>query len=200
MENLEERRRRGSTRDEFWRCCFCEDQVKLHFSKTEIPSAFQFHAGQSTSVLITERVNEFCGRTEEREREKESEREREGGRVVAKSFDTESGGWNRNFVEGAGFDTIRVARCHKILDGGTLLHRYLERIVLPLGWTIRTPSTNDRGHGSLSNNASQWLGCNFHRGKSSVAREFEPSGNRFRWDCFPIIFCFYLTASTVVCN
>lgn len=36
--------------------------------------------------------------------------------MVAKSFDTESGGWNRNFVEGAGFDTIRVARCHKILS------------------------------------------------------------------------------------
>lgn len=38
-------------------------------------------------------------------------------RAVAKSFDTESGGWNRNSVEGAGFDTIRVARCHKIHDG-----------------------------------------------------------------------------------
>lgn len=42
-------------------------------------------------------------------------------RAVAKSFDTESGGWNRNSVEGAGFDTIRVARCHKIHDGSLVL-------------------------------------------------------------------------------
>lgn len=47
---------------------------------------------------------------------------------MAKSFDTESGGWGRNSIEGAGFDTIRVARCHKILGLANL-----ERIVLPLG-------------------------------------------------------------------
>lgn len=51
---------------------------------------------------------------------------------MAKSFDTESGGWDRNSIEGAGFDTIRVARCHKILNG-TLDLANLERIVLPLG-------------------------------------------------------------------
>lgn len=65
-------------------------------------------------------------------------RERERERAVAKSFDTESGGWGRNSIEGGGFDTIRVAGCHKILNG-TLGLANLERIVLPLG--CRAPRT-----------------------------------------------------------
>lgn len=82
---------------------------------------------RSTRVFITKRVNEFCGR-----------KERERKRAVAKYFDTESGGWDRNSIEGGGFDTIRVARCHKILNG-TLGLANLERIVLPLG--CRQPRT-----------------------------------------------------------